>query len=186
METLAINSVIKDLPSAVAILDTNLCFVNHSEVWLKQFCPQYELIVGKPYAEVFPEFPEKLLEAFAYCLGDKSDENDGEKFTNSNGSTAWLKWKINAWKLDNNLVGGLIIYLEDVTEAERRKELLIKAERVARIGGWEIDMNTNTIFWTEVTKEIHEVAEDYIPNLEEGINFYKEGDHREEITRLVS
>ncbi|NNE75778.1 MAG: PAS domain-containing protein, partial [Pricia sp.] len=28
--------------------------------------------------------------------------------------------------------------------------------------------------------------EDYIPNLEEGINFYKEGEHREEITRLVS
>ena len=36
------------------------------------------------------------------------------------------------------------------------------------------------------TKRIHEVSLDYIPNLETGIDFYKEGFSRDEITRLCN
>ena len=102
------------------------------------------------------------------------------------GTVQWLKWKINAWKDDNGEVGGLIIVQEDITEDKRREELLLKAESVARIGGWEVDMTTNEVYWTAVTKEIHEIPEEYTPDLEEGINFYKKGEHRDAITNLVS
>ena len=44
----------------------------------------------------------------------------------------------------------------------------------------------NTVYWTKTTKEIHEVDDDFVPNLEEGINFYKKGYHRDKITKLVS
>ncbi|WP_343488190.1 PAS domain-containing protein [Allomuricauda sp. d1] len=68
---------------------------------------------------------------------------------------------------------------------EQREVMLEKALSVARIGFWEVDLTNNKVTWSRITKEIHEVPDDYIPNLEEGVNFYKEGKYREEISRLV-
>ncbi|RFN59350.1 PAS domain-containing sensor histidine kinase [Marixanthomonas ophiurae] len=59
-------------------------------------------------------------------------------------------------------------------------------QEAAKIGSWEVDLIDNTIFWSKVTKEIHEVESDYMPILEEGINFYKEGENRERITKLFN
>jgi len=138
------------------------------------------------YYDVIPETPEILKKIHKKCLEGESNISDGTKFVKSDNSVQWLKWKINPWKREDNSIGGLIIIQEDITEQKRREELLLTAEKVARIGGWEVDLDTGNVHWTEVTKEIHEVPEDYIPNLEDGINFYKEGDSRDEITRLVS
>ncbi|MGS0526001.1 PAS domain-containing protein [Zobellia nedashkovskayae] len=187
MQTLSITSLIKDSPSAVAILDTQMRFVGNSKVWTNNFCPDYESITGKNYFDVIPRTPEGLKSTLTKCLnkGEKS-LNDGEKFIYPNGEIQWLKWKVNAWTDDNNEIGGLIVLLEDVTAARRREELYAKSERVARIGGWEVDMNTNNVYWTDLTRDIHEVSEDFQPNLESNLEFYKKGEHRERITNLVT
>ena len=186
METLSANYLIKDSPAAVTVLDTDLCFVLHSNIWRQSFASNSDSILGKSFYEVLPNTPKYLKSIFADCLKGNSNFNKGQKFVTPNGAIQWLSWKINSWKNDDGEIGGLIVTLEDITEDKRREELLIKAEQVARIGGWEVDMSTSMVYWTEVTKEIHEVSENYQPTLEEGINFYKEGEHREKISLLVS
>ncbi|MGP1991991.1 PAS domain S-box protein [Zobellia laminariae] len=187
MQTLSITSLIKDSPSAVAILDTQFRFAGNSKVWADEFCPNCESLTGKNYFDVIPRTPKKLKAILEKCLNEGvRNLNEGEKFIYPNGEVQWLKWKINAWTDANNEIGGLIVLLENVTEVKRREELYAKAEKVGRIGGWEIDMADNTIYWTAITKEIHEVPKDYQPNLETGINFYKKGKYREEITNLVT
>ncbi|MDB4292859.1 PAS domain S-box protein [Maribacter sp.] len=186
LETLSANFLIKDSPTAVAVLDRNMCFISHSQIWRKAFCTSNDSIIGKSYYELLPDTPEALKQIHRACLKGAFNNSKGEKFTGADGTVQWLKWKINAWKGDSGKVGGLIIIQEDITEDKRREELLHIAERVARIGGWEVDMATSKVYWTEVTKEIHEVPEEYVPNLDEGINFYKEGEHRDAIRRFVS
>ena len=186
MDILTANFLVKDSPAAMAVLDTNLHFIIHSDVWARDFIPGTESAIGKPYYEVVPDTPETLRNVFADCLLGKSNYNKGQKFITANGAITWLSWKIKAFRNDEGEVGGLLVSLDDITEDKRREELLLKAEQVARIGGWEIDMATNKVYWTEVTKEIHEVSVDYTPSIEDGINFYKEGTSRDEITLLVS
>ena len=186
METLSVNFLIKDSPAPVAILDTDMCFVSHSKIWLEKFAKGHKSIIGKSFYQIWPETPGELKKIHKQCLLGKSNSTKGKKIIYPDGRVQWLKWKINAWRDENDSVGGLIIIQEDITEEKRREELLIKAESVARIGGWEVDIATGKVYWTQVTKEIHEVPEDYVPNLEEGINFYKKGNSRDEITRLVS
>lgn len=186
METLYINSILKDSPSPVAILDTEMRFLGHSDVWMETFATNIDSIIGESYYEVLPHSSDVFRKIHADCLKGNSNQSKGTKFIYPNGAIKWLKWKINNWKEEDGKIGGLIIVQEDITETKRREELLQRAESVARIGGWEVDMATNIVYWTKVTKEIHEVSEDYEPNLEEGINFYKEGKYREEITQLVS
>ncbi|WP_020606895.1 PAS domain S-box protein [Spirosoma spitsbergense] len=62
------------------------------------------------------------------------------------------------------------------------KQMLEHSNTVARIGTWEVDIKKNTVYWSAVTRQIHEVPDDYIPNFDEAITFFK-GENRE---RLVS
>ena len=64
-------------------------------------------------------------------------------------------------------------------------ELYFKAAQSAKIGIWKINIQTNYVFWDAVTKFIHEVPEDYVPDIENGINFFIEGKNRDKIKRLV-
>ncbi|MCL6218852.1 PAS domain S-box protein [Zunongwangia pacifica] len=65
-------------------------------------------------------------------------------------------------------------------------EVYDKTNEVAQIGGWMIDLVNSNLFWTKVTRDIHEVDDDYVPDLTTGINFYVEGENRERITRLFT
>jgi PAS domain S-box-containing protein len=71
-------------------------------------------------------------------------------------------------------------------ELMKTKELLLQTSRTARVGGWEIDMDTQKAVWSEVTREIVEVKPGYSPDLDDSIKFYKEGHSRETIQRVVS
>ena len=67
----------------------------------------------------------------------------------------------------------------------RKLEAVYKeTNEIARIGGWDVDLVKNEITWTSVTCDIHEVPRDFIPNLNSGINFYKEGWSRDLIIKL--
>ncbi len=162
-----------------------MCFINHSAIWLQEFDLLDKTIIGKSFYKVMQPTPNELKNIYEECLKGLSSSNNGRKFIFPNGLVKWLKWKINPWKYEDGSIGGLIIVQEDITKEKRRIELLQIAESVARIGGWDVDLVTNQVFWTKVTKEIHEVPSDYVPSIEEGINFYKEGKHRKSIRKLV-
>ncbi|GAA4282468.1 PAS domain S-box protein [Gaetbulibacter aestuarii] len=61
-----------------------------------------------------------------------------------------------------------------------------ETNEVARVGGWAVSMENHEIFWSKVTKDIHEVDQDYVPELEGAINFFKEGWSRDLITKVFS
>ncbi|MEJ5169974.1 MAG: PAS domain S-box protein, partial [Fimbriimonadales bacterium] len=71
-------------------------------------------------------------------------------------------------------------------EAEKRLDLLTKTNEAARIGTWEVDLLQGTVEWSPITREIHEVGPDYVPELQRAIDFYVEGEDRETISRLFN
>lgn len=75
-------------------------------------------------------------------------------------------------------------YLEQ--NLKRTSQMLEQTNQVARVGGWEYDVQKQKIFWTSVTKEIHGVGHDYEPNLATGINFYREGENRNKIVAALN
>jgi len=71
-------------------------------------------------------------------------------------------------------------------ELERSMDLYTQTSKVARIGGWEMDLLKNRFTWTPITKEIHEVPPDFVPDLRSAVNFYKEGEDRKKAMLLFS
>lgn len=52
------------------------------------------------------------------------------------------------------------------------KKILEQTSAVAQVGGWEVNLVENTVFWSDATKKIHEVGKDFEPDLESALNFY--------------
>lgn len=65
--------------------------------------------------------------------------------------------------------------LQDATEEKRTEHLLEKATILSRIGNFEVDFVKNEIYWSDTAKEIHEVANDFIPDFNNVYSFYKTG-----------
>lgn len=56
-------------------------------------------------------------------------------------------------------------------------------QEAASIGIWEYSVREDKVYWSVGTKRLHGVPEDYEPTVTDGILFYKEGYHRENIER---
>jgi PAS domain S-box-containing protein len=51
-------------------------------------------------------------------------------------------------------------------------KLLEETAKLARVGGWEVDLKTQKQNWTDMVYEIHEVGREFQPTVEAGISFY--------------
>ena len=67
----------------------------------------------------------------------------------------------------------------DVTERNRTEEALRESERllaetgeIARVGGWELDLERRMVHWTSAVRLIHEMPEDFEPTLKQTVDFY--------------
>ena len=187
MNSLLTKSIIINAPISVALLDKELRFVCCSQPWVEQFnIPDLNKIIGKTYIEVLPDTPKKLLDIIKKGLkGYEEGSTQGEKFITPIGRTEWLKYKTVPWRNDKDEIDGVTIHLETYTRQYRRDELYKKAEKIASIGGWELDLINNTLYWTGITRKIHEVPRDFVPDVATAINFYKEGENRDKIQMLV-
>lgn len=177
-------SLFQRTPVPIALLDTQLTFVDFSDRWLNHFGLSRSTM-GKPFFESMPKLPEELRLDIGYCLEGVSFRTDTMRVILENGDSVWYEWKIDAIIDEDDVVNGLILVLEDISERKLDEAHLIKSQQVARIGGWEVELVNNTIYWSSITREIHEVSEDYIPNLKDWIFFFKEGFSRDTITKLV-
>jgi PAS domain S-box-containing protein len=79
----------------------------------------------------------------------------------------------------------VLAVVRDVTERREREEALVRSrellghtERLARTGGWELDVETDAICWTDGTYAIHDLPPDgdFEPTLERSLEFYHPAD----------
>ncbi len=57
-------------------------------------------------------------------------------------------------------------------ELKKSSQLLRDTGEMAKVGGWELDLSTKEVSWTEEVARIHGVEPGYKPKLEDAINFY--------------
>lgn len=73
----------------------------------------------------------------------------------------------------------MIGILRDLTTTKELQRLLDTASRLAVVGAWEVDLASKRMIWSEMTKSILEVPQDYQPTLDEVASYFKEGESRD-------
>ena len=57
-------------------------------------------------------------------------------------------------------------------ELHERELFLRQAEHISRIGGWKVNLETKSLFWTEGLRNILDLPDDYQPAMEEWFKFF--------------
>ena len=98
---------------------------------------------------------------------------------------------------ENNEIKYIIRTIKDVTESvtaqlreheinemlSDNEKFLKDTQRVAKIGSWEVDKHLN-VKWSQLHYEIFETGPDFLPILEDGINFFKDDDNKTKFRRV--
>jgi PAS domain S-box-containing protein len=66
----------------------------------------------------------------------------------------------------------IILTIQDISEEKYRERLLDDTSHIARIGGWELDVEKNRIFWTEQTYCLFEISPDEELSIERATEYY--------------
>lgn len=105
----------------------------------------------------------------------RSSENRMMAF---DGTERWVAWT-NRLQRDSWQQPMLHSVGRDVTDRKRAElalrasqTFLVRTGRVAGVGGWQLDMASGVITWSDETRRIHEVGPDHVPTLEGAIAFY--------------
>ncbi|MDF1518123.1 MAG: PAS domain S-box protein, partial [Lutibacter sp.] len=102
-----------------------------------------------------------------------------KRFLNKDGQTYWAQLTVSPIYDSNgqflyNL--GIIFNITDRKKAEeilKENHALIKlAGEKAKLGGWNVNIGENRVYWSDEVAAIHERPLGYSPKVEEGINFY--------------
>lgn len=95
------------------------------------------------------------------------------------GSLYWVDSVITPFV---NSSGEIIRYVsirKDVTERKKQDEIIKKTQSLlehtgimAKVGGWEVDLLNNSIYWSDQTCLIHGMPPGHKPKMEDALNFY--------------
>lgn len=73
---------------------------------------------------------------------------------------------------ENNLIKSEELAHKALAEVERSEFLLNETGKLAKVGGWDLDLSTMTPYFSEATSRLFEIPHGTTPKIEEGINFY--------------
>jgi PAS domain S-box-containing protein len=79
----------------------------------------------------------------------------------------------------SNVVRDMTSQRKAETEKKKIEQILDRTTEVARIGVWEVDLLNNTVTRSNVTLEIFEVPEGKPQDAVTGMDYFKEGEHRD-------
>ncbi|MBN8216299.1 MAG: PAS domain S-box protein [Spirochaetes bacterium] len=171
--------VVDRLPAYLAVVDAQtLRYLFVNENYVRNFGRSRESIVGTHIAEVIGReryefalpFIEKVRRGETASYVNRFSVADGERIIQVNYVPG----------LDaEGRVREILVLNHDVTELKRAErallestEMLHRTEQISKVGGWTLDAAANRLDWTRETFRIHEVPEDFIPDVGKAIRFY--------------
>jgi PAS domain S-box-containing protein len=114
---------VKNVPAGVAMLDCDMRYLQVSERWCADYGVEATQILGRSHYEVFAEVPERWKEMHRRTLRGETFRSDEDRWEHE-GRTTWLRWEILPWKTQTGIVGGILIFAEDITHRKQMEEAL--------------------------------------------------------------
>lgn len=169
---------IEHTPTAIAMFDKNLQYLAVSEKWRTDYGLVEIDLIGKSHYEIFPEIGDDWKDIHSKCLKGKSFKRDEDKFVRIDGTVQWLKWEVKPWYDDNDTIGGLIMYTDDITERKKIDQSLLEKHTLLEtilesidIGIVACDQHGSLTLFNNTTKRWHGLPIANIPPTEYS-NYY--------------
>lgn len=130
-ETL-LKEFVEHMPTAIAMLDTEMRYLQVSDRWLEDYHLVGQDIIGKSHYEMVPDIPEEWKEVHRRCLAGAIESSAGELFTRADGTSEWLQWERRPWHKVSGEIGGIILFSQVITPRKKMEEALAESVRRER------------------------------------------------------
>ena len=130
-----LEAFIKHAPAAVAMFDTDMRYVAHTERWLHDYNLPDEPLIGRSHYEVFPDIPDHWKAKHQRILKGATESSPEEVFKRADGSTNIIRWEVRPWYLQDDSIGGMIMLTEEITERKRLERELWKLAKQDSLTG---------------------------------------------------
>ena len=118
-------------PVAIAMLDKNMRYIAMSKEWLEVNNLQHENLLGRSHYEINAGIPEKWKIAHQQGLAGEILKYDEDLIVWPDGHEEWIRWEVWPWYEKENEVGGIILYIENITKRKLEQRELIQAKEQA-------------------------------------------------------
>lgn len=185
-------------------LSLDLACIAGLDGYFKEVNPSFEEVLGHstetllqtPFLDfVHPDDVTSTVKALETLGEGKPIITFENRYRTADGSYVWLSWKSKP-ALEDGLVYAIARDVSEqkktvvaLQEAERalqwQTSLLQRAESLAHVGHWRINLEDGSLFWSDEIYRIHgHDPETYTPMLADGINAYHP-DERDEVAQVV-
>ena len=107
---------IERAPVPVAMLDRDMRYLAVSRRWLESFGSAGQNLLGRSHYELMPEIPEHWREQHRRVLAGESVEGGEERLVQQDGRVQWVRRELHPWHAANGEIGGVLVFLENLTE----------------------------------------------------------------------
>jgi len=114
---------VKNVPVGVAMFDRDMRYLQVSDRWCADYSVDSSQVLGRSHYELFPDIPPRWKEMHRRGLDGETLRADEDRWDRE-GGTAWLRWEIRPWRTPNGIVGGILIFAEQITHRKQMEEAI--------------------------------------------------------------
>jgi PAS domain S-box-containing protein len=152
--------------------DGTYTFVSPSVKKILGYDPE-ELIGTNPYELFHPEDQELIKsESHLKALEKDPTKSFHYRIQKKDGSYIWFDTATETITDENDEVVKLQTTSRDITDRKKLEIIFAQAQKMASVGGWEYDLESGDLTWTEEVYRIHEIPIGTPVKVEDGISFY--------------
>ena len=119
---------IEHAPASLAMFDHDMRYIAVSSRWISDYSLYDRDIIGKSHYDIFPELSDELKAVHKRCMEGEVIRNDEDRFERADGTIQWLRWESRPWKAADGTIGGIVIFIEDITKRKNAEEKLLESE----------------------------------------------------------
>lgn len=143
----------------------------HDPAEVLAYASELSLLIGRPVSPGFEVF----------VINTNLGQSDTRKWTylRKDGSRFPVRLSVTAMHDRTGTLIGFLGVATNITASEQTKaslasmaDLLQRTGEMAKIGGWEVDLDTQQLQWSKEIFAIHDIDTGQIPQLEEALDFY--------------
>jgi PAS domain S-box-containing protein len=114
--------IIENDLSSIVVMDKNMNYMFASKKYLKDFRVNDTQVVGMNHYTHFPNMPEIFKAVHRKVLSGETVQSEEEVFHHADGSFDYTRYLLRPWYQMNGEVGGIVMYLEIITERKTREQ----------------------------------------------------------------
>jgi PAS domain S-box-containing protein len=125
-----LRQIVASAPVAMAMFDTQMCYLAHSQKWLTVQGLEGQSIIGRNHYDIFPDLPERWKTQHQRALQGEVLSASEDIWERGDGTKAYLRWAIHPWYTPDGEIGGIVIATDPINELVEAREAALEVARI--------------------------------------------------------